>query len=79
MKLITVYSAFQPVDAQLARSRLEAAGFLASVAHEASSLVMDGYSMATGGILVQVPEDQAEEARALINAEPAPEDQAAPE
>lgn len=78
MKLVTVYSAFQPADAQLARSRLEAAGFLASVAHEASSLVMDGYSMATGGILVQVPEDQAEEARALLDSSSGPEDQSAP-
>lgn len=73
MKLVTIYSAFQPADAQLMRSRLEAAGFLATVAHEASSLVMDGYSMATGGILVQVPEDQVADARALIDSPPPPE------
>ena len=69
MKLVTIYRAFQSADAQLVRSRLEAAGFLATVTHEIASIVMDGYSMATGGILVQVPEDQAVEARALLDAE----------
>jgi hypothetical protein len=29
---------------------------------------MDGYALAAGGIRVQVPEDVAEEARALIDA-----------
>ena len=48
------------------RSRLEAAGFLAQVKHELSALSMDGYSMAAGGVLVQVPENYAAEARALI-------------
>ncbi|HVY69624.1 MAG TPA: DUF2007 domain-containing protein [Verrucomicrobiae bacterium] len=69
MNLVTIYRAFQSADAQLVRSRLEAAGFLAQVTHEVASIVMDGYSMATGGILVQVPEDQAAEARALLDAD----------
>ncbi len=67
MQLVTVFQTFSPAEAQLIRSRLEAAGFPAYVAHELASLSMDGYSMATGGILVQVPEDQAEEAKALIH------------
>ena len=69
MPFATVYQTFSSADAQLVRSRLEAAGFPVTVAHELSSLSMDGYSLATGGILVQVPADQSEEARALITAD----------
>ena len=68
MKLVTVYNAFSSADAQLIRSRLDAAGFHAIVQHELAALSMDGYSMAAGGILVQVPETEAEDARALIEA-----------
>ena len=66
MKLVTVYTAFSSADAQLIRSRLDAAGIHAVVQHEASALSMEGYSMAAGGIQVQVPDSEAEEARALI-------------
>lgn len=66
MSWVTVFQAFNPAEAQLIRSRLEAAGLLVNVAHELAALSMDGYSQATGGVLVQVPEDVAEEARALI-------------
>jgi hypothetical protein len=68
MRLVTVHQAFNPADAQLVRSRLEAAGFYAQVTHELSALSLDGYALAAGGILVQVPEDVAEEARALLKA-----------
>lgn len=67
MQLTTVFQTFSSAEAQLIRSRLDAAGFSAHVAHELASLSMEGYSMTTGGILVQVPEDQAEEAKALIH------------
>jgi len=66
MKLVTVYQAFNPGDAQVIRSRLEASGFHAIVANELSSLSMDGYAMAAGGILVQVPDAEVADARALI-------------
>jgi hypothetical protein len=66
MKLVTVYQTFSPADAQLVRSRLQASNLEAVILNELSSLSIDGYSMAAGGILVQVPEDQAEEARELI-------------
>jgi hypothetical protein len=69
--MTTVYKAFNPADAQLVRSRLEAAGFHALVADELSALSVDGYSMAIGGIRVQVPETEAEEAaQFLAQAEP---------
>ncbi len=68
MSLTTVFTTFNAVEAQLIRSRLDVAGFHAVVAHELSALSMDGYSMATGGIRVQVPEEEAAEARELIEA-----------
>jgi len=74
MQLITVSRAFNPGEAHLARSRLEAAGFHAVVTHETAALTMDGYAMAAGGILVQVPDEEAEEAKAFLEApsEPMP-------
>ena len=68
MNLVTVLTAFNPADAHLARSQLEAAGFHAEVTHELSALSMDGYALAAGGIRVQVPENEAAEAREFLNA-----------
>jgi hypothetical protein len=66
MQLVTVFQAFSPAEAQLARARLEAASFHPIVAHELSALSMEGYSMAAGGILVQVPEAEAADARQFL-------------
>jgi hypothetical protein len=66
MRLVTVFRAFSPAEAQLVRSRLEAAEIQAVVTHELAALSMEGYSMAAGGILVQVNDTDAEAARALI-------------
>ena len=66
MSLQTVYRTFSSGDAQLIRSRLEAANLQATVVHELSALSMEGYALAAGGIQVQVPEEEAEEARAII-------------
>jgi len=62
MDFITVFRGFNPAEAQLVRSRLEAAKFHPFVKDELSALSVDGYSLATGGIRVQVPESEAEEA-----------------
>ena len=67
MELVTVFRTFNPSEAQLIRSRLEAAGLMAQVTHELASLSMEGYSMSTGGVRVQVPADQADYALALIS------------
>jgi hypothetical protein len=64
--LVTIHRAFNPADAQLVRSRLEAAEFHPFVTHELSSLSLDGYAMAAGGILVQVPEEEAKEAHEFL-------------
>ena len=66
MSPITIFKAFNPAEAQLVRSRLEAAGFHPFVADELSALSIDGYSLAAGGIRVQVPESEAAEAKAFL-------------
>ncbi len=68
MKLVTVFTALNPAQAQLAHSQLEAAGFHSVVMGEAAALSMDGYALAAGGIRVQVPEEEAEDANLLLRA-----------
>ncbi|MGA3268195.1 MAG: DUF2007 domain-containing protein [Verrucomicrobiota bacterium] len=70
MDMVTVATAFNPADAHLARSRLEAAGFHPVVFNELSALSMDGYALAAGGILVKVPEAEAADDREFLNAPP---------
>jgi hypothetical protein len=65
---VTVFRSYNLSDADLVRSRLEAAGFYAAVIHDTAALGAEGYTMAIGGVKVQVPEDQAEAARQLIEA-----------
>ena len=62
------------MDAQMARARLEAAQFHAVVTHELSALSMDGYALAAGGILVQVPEDEAADAKEFLAADTPPDE-----
>jgi hypothetical protein len=78
MKLVTVTRVFSPAEAQLLRSRLEAAAIPAVVTHETAAIMIDGYSMAAGGVLVQVAEDRAEEARELLDLPPLPPAEPAP-
>lgn len=78
MELVTVFRSFSPAEAQLIRSCLDAAGIPAEVMHELSGLSIDGYAMAAGGIRVQVPDDRAEEALALINATDPPDSEGDP-
>jgi len=68
MKPVTIYKAFNPADAQLVRSRLEAAGFHPFVADEIAALSMDGYALAAGGIRVQLPESEFAAAREFLDA-----------
>ncbi len=72
--MVTVFRAFNPADAQLVRSRLEAAQFHAVVTHELSALSLDGYALAAGGILVQVPGAEAAEAKEFLAAPPPPDE-----
>jgi hypothetical protein len=70
MKLVTVYRTFSAADAQLVRSLLDAAEIPAMVTDELAALSIEGYSMSTGGIRVQVPQEHVEAARELIKAKP---------
>jgi hypothetical protein len=72
MDIATIFSAFNPAEAQLVRSRLEAAGFHPFVVGELSALTMEGYSQAAGGIRVQVPEAEAADAREFLETPTAP-------
>ena len=66
MQLVTLYRAFNPADAHLVRSRLEAAEFHPVVTNELSALSLDGYALAAGGILVQVPDEEAADAKEFL-------------
>ena len=68
MDRVTVFNAFNPVQAQIIGARLRTAGLDATVEGEAAALSMEGYSLATGGVRVQVPSSQEADARQLIEA-----------
>ena len=67
MQLVTISNELNATEAQMKRARLEAAGFHAVVKNEASSFWI-GTAIATGGILVQVPEPEAADAREFLGA-----------
>lgn len=61
MKLVTISKEFKAVEADLKRARLEAAGFHAFV-NSVSVASYLGTAIASGGILLQVPEEEADAA-----------------
>jgi hypothetical protein len=69
MELVTISKELNDAEAQMKRARLEAAGFHPFIANEASSLWL-GTAIATGGILIQVPEAEAADAREFLNLPP---------
>ena len=66
MRLVEVYNTFSSADANLICSSLQSAGIEAHGTNELSSLSLEGYALASGGIRVVVPEENVAEARALI-------------
>ena len=68
MDFATVITTSNLTDAQLICSRLEAAGFHPFVLFENSALGTEGYALAIGGILVQVPEAEAADAKEFLDA-----------
>jgi hypothetical protein len=69
MPLVTISKELSDTDAQMKRSRLEAAGFHPLLANEDAALWL-GTAITTGGILLQVPESEAADAREFLNAPP---------
>jgi len=60
MEFVTVYTTLNLADAELIRGELESANFTVNVKNEDAVLGTEA------GVLLQVPEDQADEARALL-------------
>jgi putative signal transducing protein len=71
MDFVTVSRAANSADADLIRSRLEANGFQVNLNDEKDTLSF-GYGAPLGGVQVQVAEDQAESARALLGSQDSP-------
>jgi flagellar biosynthesis/type III secretory pathway M-ring protein FliF/YscJ len=65
MDFVTVANAATPAEADLVKSRLEANGFMVNLKDEKDAISF-GYGLSVGGVQVQVPEDQAENARGLL-------------
>ena len=68
MDFTVIFTALNPAEAQLVRSRLEAAGFHPFIADENCALGTEGYALAIGGIRVQVPTTEAADAKEFLNA-----------
>ena len=69
MPLVTISKELSDTDAQMKRSRLEAAGFHPLLANEDAALWL-GTAITTGGILLQVPEAEAADAKEFLDAPP---------
>jgi hypothetical protein len=68
MNLITVANVLNPAEAGLLCSRLEAAEFHPFMPDQFSAVNTDGYTLAIGGIRIQVPDDEAIAAREFLAA-----------
>ncbi|MGZ4963718.1 MAG: putative signal transducing protein [Limisphaerales bacterium] len=66
MDFVTVFSTLNPAEAELIRARLELADFDVSIKNEDSAKAWGG-GITSGGLYVQVPEEQAVDAKALLD------------
>jgi hypothetical protein len=71
MQLVTISKELNDMDAQMKRSRLEAAGFHPMLANEDAALWL-GTAITIGGILLQVPEAEAADAKEFLETPAAP-------
>jgi hypothetical protein len=71
MDFVTVSRVANPAEADLMRSRLEANGFFVNVKSEDDAISF-GYGQPIGGVQIQVPEAEAESARALLASQDPP-------
>lgn len=67
MKPVVIFKTFNQAEAQLIRARLEAANFHPFVANENAAAWLGGLSNATT-LRVEVPENEADEAKAFLAA-----------
>jgi Putative prokaryotic signal transducing protein len=68
MEMVTVARYFNQTAADEASARLEAAGF-DILRHSEFSARAEGYPAIVGGIRIQVPADQADDARLLLGSD----------
>lgn len=66
MELVTVFSTFNPAEAELIRTRLELAEFDVCIKNQDAARAW-GSGVVSGGVFVQVPDDQAVDAKALLD------------
>jgi predicted RNA-binding Zn-ribbon protein involved in translation (DUF1610 family) len=66
-KLVTVASFPQPIEAHIAKGRLEAEGILCFLGDENIVSVHPFYSNAVGGVKLKVREEEAEQALAILH------------
>ena len=71
MQLVTISKELNDTDAQMKRSQLEAAGFNPVITNGGTALWL-GTAITIGGILLQVPESEAADAKEFLNAPPRP-------
>jgi len=72
-KLVTVYESMGMLGAQVVQGKLEAYGIPVLLKYESAGLVFGLTVDGLGTVEVQVPEDRAEEAEALISEAPGDE------
>ena len=66
MDYVTIFKAVSTAQVQVIRSRLEAANFHPFVPDELSAFGSDPLALGESGIRVQVPADEAEDAREFL-------------
>jgi hypothetical protein len=66
MELITIFKAVTQAEAQVVRSRLEAADFHPFLPDEMSAFSSDPMALGSGGIRIQVPATEAAEAKEFL-------------
>jgi hypothetical protein len=71
MQLVTISKELNDMDAQMKRSQLEASGFHPTLANEDTALWL-GTAISIGGILLQVPEVEAADAKEFLETPTAP-------
>ena len=68
MNFVTVTNVLNPAEAGLICARLESAGFNPFMPDQFSAVNTDGYTLAIGGIRIQVPGDEAAAAKEFLAA-----------
>ena len=66
MNLVTIYKAVSSAQVQIIRSRLEAANFHPFVPDDLSAFGSDPMALGSGGVRIQVPENEAADAKEFL-------------